>query len=570
MLSSLPGTSEELLGWGWAPIEAYYRALQTWPLSVGNVEEWLDAWTRVNDLLAEARARLYLATVRDTTDVEAERRYHAFLDTIVPPMEAADQALKEKLLASGLEPAGLEVALRNMRAESDLFRVANLPLMTEEHKLASRFNKIVGAQTVEWDGKELTLPQLGPYFQTHDRDTRERIWRLATQRQLADRQAIDTLWTEFMALRGQIAANAGRPDYRAYRWQQQLRFDYTPADAAHFQEAIAQVAVPAAARIYERHRRRLDVPALRPWDVIEDRYPLRLPALRPFGAGSELERVGARIFECVDPQLGEYFEIMCREGLLDLENRKGKGPGAFCTAFDAIRRPFIFMNAVGSHDDVQTLLHEAGHAFHVFETAHLPYFQHAQIGMEFLEVASMAMELLAMPYLAASNGGFYSDAEAARAHVEHLEHIILFWPYMAVVDAFQHWVYENHAAATNPANCDAKWAELWQRFMPGVDWSGLEAEMMTGWHRKRHIHRSPFYYIEYGLAQLGAVQVWRNAREDQAGAVARYRHALSLGGTVPLPELYAAAGARFAFDAGTLQSAVTLVEETIAELEDGL
>jgi oligoendopeptidase F len=259
-----------------------------------------------------------------------------------------------------------------------------------------------------------------------------------------------------------------------------------------------------------------------------------------------------------------HFQTMRQESLLDLENRKGKAPGAFCTSFATLQRPFVFMNAVGLSTDVRTLLHECGHAFHVFERTQLPYHHQWRSGMEFNEVASMAMELLATPYLAKEEGGFYSPADAAKAIDEQLERIILFWPYMAVVDAFQHWVYENHNAASNPARCDARWAELWNRFMPGVDWTGLEEEAMTGWHRKLHIHRYPFYYVEYGLAQLGSVQVWRNALHDQAGAVAAYRRALSLGGTVPLPALYAAAGAKFAFDAETLRMAVELCESRMS------
>jgi oligoendopeptidase F len=177
------------------------------------------------------------------------------------------------------------------------------------------------------------------------------------------------------------------------------------------------------------------------------------------------------------------------------------------------------------------------------------------------------MELLAAPYLDQGHGGFYTPEEANRARVEHLEGSLLFWPYMAVVDAFQHWVYTNAEAALDPANCDAAWLDLWRRFMPSVDWIGLETECATGWHRKLHIHQLPFYYVEYGLAQLGAVQLWRNARRDQAGAVTAYRRALALGGTVPLPQLFATAGARFAFDAETLGEAVALMESTINELD---
>jgi oligoendopeptidase F len=225
------------------------------------------------------------------------------------------------------------------------------------------------------------------------------------------------------------------------------------------------------------------------------------------------------------------------------------------------------MNAVGTHDDVQTLLHEGGHAFHVFESASMPYLQQLHVNFEFAEVASMGMELLSAPYLTADQGGFYSPEDAARARSQYLEESICFWPYMAVVDAFQHWVYENHNEASNPDNCDMKWFELWERFMPGEDWSGLEQEKMTGWHLKSHIHMDPFYYIEYGLAMLGAFQVWQNAIEDQAGAVADYRSALSLGGTASLPQLFTTAGIEFAFDAETLQQAVVLAEKTIAELD---
>jgi oligoendopeptidase F len=224
------------------------------------------------------------------------------------------------------------------------------------------------------------------------------------------------------------------------------------------------------------------------------------------------------------------------------------------------------MNGIGLASDVRTILHEAGHAFHNYERLLLPYFQQRIPGLEFAEVASMAMELLASPYLDAQPDGFYTPDDARRFRIAHLEHILAFWPYMAVVDAFQHWVYTHHAQASDPRFCDARWLELWQRYLPGVDWSGLDEQAMTGWQRKQHIHRYPLYYIEYGVAQLGAVQVWRNALADPQKALEQYRYALSLGGTAALPELYAAAGAKFAFDAETLGEAVELVEQTIISL----
>jgi oligoendopeptidase F len=331
------------------------------------------------------------------------------------------------------------------------------------------------------------------------------------------------------------------------------------------------VCVPAATRIYERQRRRLGVPTLRPWDLSNGEWgPLSDPPgsrpLTPYRDASELPAKCAAMLKRVDPQLGAYFQRMIDEGLLDVENRANKAPGGYCTFFFVSRRPFIFMNAVGQHNDVQTLLHEAGHAVHAFEVGKLRYVHQMDAPMEFNEVASMAMELLATPYLTAALGGFYDEAGAARARVEHLEQIILFWPYMAVVDAFQHWAYTHPEEAADTTRCDATWQALWQRFIPGVDWSGLEAEQVTGWQRRLHIFRAPFYYVEYGLAQLGAAQVWRAALRDQEQAVARYRQALALGGTATLPQLYAAAGARFAFDAETLGAAVALIEATIDEL----
>jgi oligoendopeptidase F len=274
------------------------------------------------------------------------------------------------------------------------------------------------------------------------------------------------------------------------------------------------------------------------------------------------------MFHRVLPTFGAYFDTMARDGYLDVDNRKNKASGGYCTSFSFSRRPFIFTNAVGMHEDVQTLLHEGGHSFHDFETFALPYFQQRHAPMEFAEVASMSMELLASPYLAEEMGGFYSRQDAARALREHLETSICFWPYMAIVDAFQHWVYENPSQAMDPANCDACWSELEKRFRPDLDWSGYEAAMMTGWQRKDHIHQMPFYYVEYGLAQLGAVQIWRNALSDQSAAVASYRRALQMGCTQPLPQLFETAGAKLAFDADTLNQAVELMEKKIYELEE--
>ncbi len=562
---AFPRNAQELLVAKWSDFEPLANDLIARPLNAASLKSWMADWTRMSDAIIELYVRLYVATTLNTADKQARQRFAAFLDDIYPKSLLADQQLKEKLLNSGLEPEGFKVPLRNMRADADLFRAENLPLLGDEQKLITEYDEISGAQTIQWEGKEMTLSQMKPIYQEKDREIRERAWRASFGRALADREKINALWQKFLALRLKLAANAGKPDYRAYRWQQMHRFDYTPEDARKFQDAIEKVVVPAAVRIYERRRQRLGLKTLRPWDLDVDISGK--PALRPFKRLTRLHARASAIFHKVAPQLGEYFDTMLREGRTDLGNRKHKGPGAYCIGFTVERKPFIFGNAVGLHDDVQTTLHESGHAFHVFESAHLPYNQQLDVPMEFAEVASMGMELLASPYLSASEGGFYTRAEAARALAEHLESLILFWPYMAVVDSFQHWVYENPEKAAQPKELDAAWARQWKRFMKGVDWSGLENEMETGWQRKMHIHEQPFYYIEYGLAQLGAVLVWRNALKDQAGAVASYRKALSLGGTATLPELFRTAGARLAFDAETLNEAVTLIESKLEELE---
>ena len=571
MLPDLPDDAGAAPDWTWAQFEPYYRELAERRLSETTVDAWMADWSRLSELISEIGVRLQLRLHADTADGGAEERYFAFLDTIAPAAEVAEHGLKQRLLAAGLTPAGMGEPLRGMRAEVELFHHENVPLLVEESKLGTEYDKIVGAQTVTWEGREVPLPQLRLVFSEPDRAKRERAWWLARERQLADRERLDGLWRELLELRGRIAANAGCASYRDYVWQAYRRFDYTPDDCATFREAIRSVCVPAATRIYQRRQRRLRVATLRPWDLANGEWgpfadPPRSRPLAPYRTAGELLEKTAAILRRVDPRLGQHFRRMIDEDLLDVENRAGKAPGAYCTFFSVSRRPFIFMNAVGQHNDVQTLLHEAGHAVHAFEAGRLPYYQQLGTPMEFNEVASMAMELLASPYLTAEAGGFYQPAEAARARIEHLEQLILFWPYMAVVDAFQHWAYANPAEAADTTRCDAQWQELWLRFIPGVDWSGLEAEQVTGWQRRLHIFRAPFYYVEYGLAQLGAIQVWRNALRDPAKALARYRAALALGGTAALPELYRTAGARFAFDAATLSEAVALVERTIGEL----
>jgi len=561
-LKSLPDKATDMLGWSWSQFEPYYAELEGRTLAAATVGSFLDDWTRFHDRLSEVGARLKIATDLNTADKEAEQRFNRFLEEIYPKSEEAEQKLKTKLLGSGLQPEGFELPLRQMQADAALFREANLPLAVEVEKLCTEYSKIIGSQTVEWEGKEVTLARLRPVMLATDRARREKAWRLMAGRHLKDRAALNELWQKLLKLRLAMAANAGYSDYRAFRWQELYRFDYTPENCKQFQQAIEQAVVPAATRLHARRAKQMGLSALKPWDLDVD--PFGRAPLAPFKNVDEFKAGVLSILERVDPRVGDYFKTMMMEGTLDLENRKNKAPGGYCTSCDALKLPFIFMNAVGLHGDVMTLIHESGHASHNFEARGLPWFQQRHAGLEFAEVASMGMELLATPYLAKKAGGFYSREDAARALSDNLRKDVLFWPYMAVVDGFQQWVYESPQAAMEPADCDRQWASLWNRFMTGVDWSGFEDVVATGWHQKLHIFQVPFYYVEYGLAQLGAAQVWANALADQASAVANYRKALALGGTRSLPELYSAAGAKFAFDAATLGSVVKLIEEKLA------
>lgn len=562
LLKTLPDEAVKMMDWSWAKIEPYYQELTRYNLNAANVDGYLRDWTKLHDLVDEVFNRLYVAKDVNTADKKAEQSYEQFLNEIYPKVREFEQTLKTKILDSGLKPKDFDLPLRRIQTDAKIFRQENLPLLVEQQKLGMEYNKIIGSQTVQWQGQEKTVTQLRIEYQNTDRSHREQAWRSALQRQLADRKALNDLWQRFLKLRSQIARNADCKDYRTYRWQDMLRFDYTPEDCKQFHQAIEATFVPAAARIYEQRRKDLGVKTLRPWDLDVD--PLSQPPLKPFTEVSELKSKAATILAKVDPKVGKYFQTMIKENLLDLDNRKNKAPGGYCTSFEASKRPFIFMNAVGLHGDVVTLLHESGHGCHSFEASKLPYYQQRQVGLEFAEVASMGMELLSAPYLAKTEGGFYEKADMARARKRHLEDIILFMPYMAVVDGFQHWVYENPNDSMNPDNCDKQWTQLWQRFMKVVDWSGFKNEMATGWHRKLHIYQEPFYYVEYGFAQLGACQVWANALKNQKQAVADYLSALALGGMKSLPELFAAAGGKFAFDTNTLKPIVDLLEQQIA------
>ena len=562
----LPKDSNQMMDWSWDDYAPFFDYLENYGLTSENVSDWMKYWSDLSELIGEVGTSVYVSTTVDTADEEAKSRYHRFLDDISENVSSRNQILKIKLLDSELSPDNFEIPLRGMKSEVELFSEENLPLMTSDAKLSKEYDAIVGSQTVNWNDKEVTLTQLAPVMLETNRDKREKAWRLASDRRLKDRSEINKIWKKILKIRVSIAENSGHEDYRAWRWKYLKRFDYTPKDCLTFHNSIEKIIVPLADKLLQKRKEALGLAKLKPWDLSVDIFG-RDP-LVPFEDASELEEKCHNIFSSLDFELGNYFQVMREKSLLDLGNRKGKAPGGYCTEYPFQRLPFIFMNAVGTHSDVQTMIHEGGHAFHVFESADLPYASQRDVGMEFAEVASMAMELLASSYLSEKNGGFYSEEESARARIEHLEKIIMFWPYMAVVDAFQHWAYTNPTDAFDTGNCDKEWTKLWKRFQMSehIDYSGCEDIISTGWHNKLHIYHVPFYYVEYGMAQLGAIQIWGNSLKNAKKAIQDYKAALGLGGNASLPELYEAAGAKFSFDDKTLKYAATLIEEQIQEL----
>ncbi len=557
--TALPTDYADFKDWSWTDFDPYFTNLQDRDVNADTVDQWLRNWTQIEAIASELYQRRYVALTLNTADDDIRAAYDDFLENIQPPLSMASQTLKEKLLACDTVPDGMEIPMRNIRGEAALFREENLPLLTDVAKLSSDFSKIIGAQTIMWDGEEKTSQQLDKYLYEEDRSVRETAWRAKIDRYLDDREALNEVWVKLLDKRQQIAKNAGFDNYRDYIWREKGRWDYTPDDALTFFDSIAEVVVPAATRVHQQLATKLGLDSIRPWDKLAPVPGEAIPT--PFTDGIELATKSANMIEHVNPQLGTWLHQMRDEGLIDLDSRKGKGPGGYCTSFMVAGKPFIFMNAAGVATNIKTMLHEAGHGFHVYECAgKLPYYPQWEPPMEFCEVASMAMELLASPYLTTQYGGFFDDDTAKLYHRQHLEKIVGFWPYMAVVAGFQHWVYADVERAKDTANCDAYWMELWRKFMPFEDWSGLDTEAMTGWHRKLHIFRYPFYYIEYGLAQMGAVMVWKNALQDESKAVNNYRQALAYGGTKTLPDLFAAAGAKLAFDAKTLGEVVGVLE----------
>jgi oligoendopeptidase F len=548
----------------WSQISPLFDQLEAAAVNcktVAQFENWLLDGSELAAALDEESSRRYIAMTCHTDHAEAEAAYLHFVEKIDPELKPRQfklaQLYLEHPLRAQLPKERYFVFDRATQLQVELYRPENVPLETEEAKLSQQYQKLIGSLTVQFRGQEQTLVQMGRHLEDPDRPLREEAWTLVAERRLREAEKIEQIFEELLKLREKIAANAGFPNYLEYAFRARGRFDYGPEDCRKFHEAIEQDVMPVLRELQAQRRQQLNLPALRPWDLAVD--PLNRPALRPFERIEDLIVNTNDIFTQLDGRLAGEFGLMRDLRLLDLGNRKGKAPGGYQSTLAEARLPFIFMNAVGIQRDVETILHEAGHAFHALAARNEDLYYYRSAPIEFCEVASMSMELLGNEFIEK----FYPPGEAARARHDHLEGIVEIFPWIATVDAFQHWIY-SHPGHTR-AERQKAWLDLMHRFGGDVDWSGHEKARENLWHRQLHIFIHPFYYVEYGIAQLGALQVWANSKKNKARALEQYHQALALGGSRPLPELFEAAGCPFDFSRKTVRPLLELVRTELAQ-----
>jgi len=580
----------------WSQIQPLLEELKLREVSTAQeFEEWIRHRSELDAACSEARARLYITMSCNTDSTAANAAFTRYVETIPPRLKPVEFELDRRHVSFTarfqLDENRYRVLNRSRRASVELFRDENVPIQTDLSKLSQEFDRIAGAQTVQFEGREQTLPQMARYLESPDRPIRESAWRAVATRRIQDRDALSGLYERMIQLRHKMAKNAGFENYIGYVFREKERFDYTPRDCEAYWDAVEKHVVPLVRRLDERRRGDLGVRVLRPWDLAVDSKGR--PALRPFEGGRELLNKTIGVFERLDPRLGSMVKDLADESgtknpdgsmrseCLDLDTRKGKRPGGYQYMRDRVRKPFIFMNAAGLQRDVMTMLHEAGHAFHSTLCAVDPLVEYRHSPTEFAEVASMSMEHLTMPHWggegsnAASNGFYHSPEDLSRARRVHLEDCITILAWIATIDKFQHWVYANPGHTRSER--DAYWLSLDTAFGRGISWApgadgasgeGLAEFRAAAWQRQPHLFSHPMYYIEYGIAQLGSLQLWlKSITEGPKAAVDAYIRALTLGGSKPLPDLFAAAGVRFDFGEATVKRVVENVSQELERLD---
>jgi oligoendopeptidase F len=544
----------------WDDLEPYFASLADRNLdSEASLKQWLLDVNALQSALQEDLAWRYIRMTCNTQDEAATRHYQYFIEHISPKVEEWDNRLqlhyahcphRTQLAASDPAYGLYDLWVQN---RLDLFREANIPLKSQAEMRAQEYGAIVGEMTVELDGKTLTLQQASVNLEDPDRSRRQFVWECIAQRRAQAVPQMDALLDELIALRTQIAHNAGFESYTDYKFRDLDRFDYGREACQAFHTAVEQVVKPICEQINESRRRRLGLDSLRPWDLSVD--PDNQPALRPFTNAPDLVAKTIAILGRLKPELGQMIAQMEAMGHLDLESRVGKAPGGYNYPLAVTGVPFIFMNAVGLQGDLTTMVHEAGHAVHSFLTRQLPLSFWREVPSEVAELASMSMELITMDHWDVC---YPNPEDLKRARLQQIERALTGLPWIACVDAFQTWLYDNptHSAAERAA----EWTRLYRRFHGhAVDYSGYTDTLGTLWQRQLHIYEVPFYYIEYGFAQMGAFQVWRNYRSNPQQGLEAYVHGLSLGYTAPIATVYQAADVRFDFSPAFMQEVIDFV-----------
>lgn len=539
--------ANDLIIKNWNDVKPYFEQLATRSIETEEAfTQWLRDRSELDAVLEEDAAWRYIRMTIDTRDEALSAAYTTFITEIQPELAPWEDTLNQKMMAcpfaSNLErDEAYRIFFRGTRTALELYRSENVALEAETNELAQQYGAIMAAQMVEYQGEKMTMQRASLLLREQDEHTRKSIFERMGQRRQEDDARLDELFTQLVQKRHQIAVNAGFTNYRDYKFKALGRFDYTPKDCFTFHESVRKHLVPLIQTMHEKQARLLGKEKLRPWDLEVD--PTGKEPLKPFETGEQLLQGTRAMFERIDPYFGNCLKTMDQLGHLDLESKEGKAPGGYNYPLYEIGVPFIFMNAVGAHRDLVTMVHEGGHAIHSFLSRDLALTGFKNLPSEVAELASMSMELLSMDQWQT----FFADEESLkRAKIEQLETILKILPWIATIDEFQHWVYENPQHSTEERNTN--WLRISQSYGTGwVDWTGYEAFRTRSWHRQLHLFEVPFYYIEYGIAQLGAIAVWKNSKVDFPKAIASYKNALALGYTRSIPEIYQEAGIRFDF-----------------------
>jgi len=547
----------------WTGLQPYFENLKNREiLSLQDLEKWLLDRSELESILEEAMGWKYIRMTCFTENEEYRNDFNYFVTEVEPLISPEANELDKKALAceflSELQGEGYELLVKKLKTSADIYREENVPLFSELQTLQQEYGQTIGAMSVQYEDKEYTLQQAGVQLLSTDRALRETFYRLIQERRIQDKVSLDELFSKLITLRDKVAKNAGFANYRDFMFVAMGRYDYTPQDCFSFHEAIEKYVVPVTNSFANERKFSLGVDDLKPWDLSVDKN--NLPALKPFETGEELLEKSIQAFKNLDLYLGECLEIMKEMKHLDLVSRKGKSPGGYNYPLDETGVPFIFMNATSTLQDLITMVHEGGHAVHSFLTRDLKLNTWRGLTSEIAELASMSMELISMDQWHL----FFEDEETLkRAKLQQLEHVLETLPWVATIDKFQHWIYENPTHSVEERT--QAWNKIHNQFaIKAVSWSGLEQYKDNIWQKQLHLYEVPFYYIEYAIAQLGAIAVWKNYKENPQKGLEAYKNALSLGYSKSIKEVYATANIKFDFSPAYIKELMDFVKEEIS------